>query len=76
MPCLAIDPALCHIPSLYPASPSFLQDTSAPIGSLGLYIKSTILLGRVVNYTQRFPRYLVIPPGESCSSFKRNIKAS
>ncbi|GAA5905111.1 uncharacterized protein JCM6883_004969 [Sporobolomyces salmoneus] len=75
MPGLSIDPLLCHVPSLYHASPSFLQDTSAPIGALGLYIKATILLGRVVNYTQRFPRYLVIPLGESCSSMKRDIKA-
>ncbi|GAA5852757.1 hypothetical protein JCM3766R1_006147 [Sporobolomyces carnicolor] len=75
MPGLSIDPYLCHIPSLYLASPSFLSDTQAPIGSLGLYIKATILLGRVVNYTQRFPRYLRIPPGETCSSIKKDIKA-
>ncbi|GAA5931827.1 uncharacterized protein JCM15063_001579 [Sporobolomyces koalae] len=76
MPSLSIDPKLCHIPSLYFASPSFLEDTSAPIGSLGLYIKATILLGRVVNYTQRFPRYLLIPMGGSCSSIKRDMKAA
>ncbi|GAA6016950.1 hypothetical protein JCM11491_006922 [Sporobolomyces phaffii] len=75
MPGLSIDPMLCHIPSLYLGSPTFLQDTSAPIGSLGLYIKATILLGRVVNYTQRFPRYLTIPAGGTCSSIKRDIKA-
>ncbi|GAA5875603.1 hypothetical protein JCM16303_000680 [Sporobolomyces ruberrimus] len=75
MPGLSIDPRLCHIPSLYLASPDFLQDTSAPIGSLGLYIKATIILGRVVNFTQRFPRYLAIPMGETCSSIKRDIKA-
>jgi len=76
MPGLSIDPQLCYIPSLYHASPSFLEDTSAPIGSLGLYIKATILLGRVVNYTQRFPRYLMIPMGQSCSQIKRDIKAT
>ncbi|GAA6061598.1 hypothetical protein JCM10212_000906 [Sporobolomyces blumeae] len=76
MPCLSIDPELACIPALSLASPSFLGDTTAPIGSLGLYIKATILLGRVVNYTQRFPRYLRIPPGETCSKIKKTMKAT
>jgi hypothetical protein len=30
-----------------------LHETKAPIGSLGLYIKGNVLLGRVINWTQR-----------------------
>ncbi|GAA5868706.1 hypothetical protein JCM1840_004363 [Sporobolomyces johnsonii] len=76
MPSLSIDPNLGYIPALSIASPTFLDDTSAPIGSLGLYIKATILLGRVVNYLQRLPKYIRIPKGQSCSEAKRAAKAS
>ncbi|GAA5959437.1 hypothetical protein JCM21900_003753 [Sporobolomyces salmonicolor] len=74
-PSLSIDPNLGYIPALSIASPSFLEDTSAPIGSLGLYIKATILLGRVVNYLQRLPKYIRIPIGQTCSEAKRAAKA-
>lgn len=30
-----------------------MHETTAPIGSLGLYIKGNVLLGRVINWTQR-----------------------
>ncbi|BGP37658.1 hypothetical protein JCM10449v2_001575 [Rhodotorula kratochvilovae] len=70
LPSLEIDTALGLIPSLSITSPTFLDDTSAPIGSLGLYIKATVLLGRVVNYLGRLPRTKCVQQGESCSKVK------
>ncbi|GAA6049853.1 hypothetical protein JCM3770_004216 [Rhodotorula araucariae] len=70
LPALEIDTALGLVPSLSITSPTFLDDTSAPIGSLGLYIKATVLLGRVVNYLQRLPRTKCVQQGESCSKVK------
>jgi hypothetical protein len=64
------------IPSLNIASPTFLEDTSAPIGSLGLYIKATVLLGRVVNFLQRLPRVKCADAGHPCLEVKEGVKAS
>lgn len=52
MPILAFNDQLGRIDALSLKNPDILKRTSAPIGSMGLYIKATILLGRVVNYIQ------------------------
>jgi len=56
-------------------SPTFLDDTSAPTGSLGLYVKACVLLGRVVNYLQRLPRTKCVKQGAACSAVKAHNKA-
>ncbi|GAA6042228.1 hypothetical protein JCM8097_005105 [Rhodosporidiobolus ruineniae] len=76
MPGLRIDRRTGQIPSLSIKSPSFLEDTSAPVGSLGLYIKATVLLGRVVNFLQRLPRARCIDVGQSCWDVKEALKQS
>lgn len=52
MPELAYDFDLGRIPALSINDESFLKQSKVPIGSMGLYIKGTVLLGRVVNYVQ------------------------
>ncbi|GAA5890830.1 hypothetical protein JCM8208_003067 [Rhodotorula glutinis] len=74
-PSLEIDPTTGLIPSLSIMSPSFLDDTSAPTGSLGLYVKACVLLGRVVNYLQRLPRTKCVKRGAACSAVKAHNKA-
>lgn len=51
LPCLAA--STTFLASRSPKDPNFLQSTSKEIGSMGLYIKAVILLGRVINYLQR-----------------------
>ncbi|GAA5989687.1 hypothetical protein JCM11641_007280 [Rhodosporidiobolus odoratus] len=75
MPSLHITPATGQIPSLSISSPTFLEDSSAPIGSLGLYIKASVLLGRVVNYLQRLPRARCVDIGPDCDELKAMLKA-
>lgn len=65
-----------RIPALSVRNSDFLFDTSAPIGSYGLYVKATILLGRVVNYLQRMPRWQQLPGDVTCSQLKEQVKAS
>ncbi|BGP13549.1 hypothetical protein JCM10213v2_001475 [Rhodosporidiobolus nylandii] len=74
MPTLNIDRTTGQIPSLSISSPTFFEDTSAPIGSLGTYIKATILLGRVVNFLQRLPRARCADIGDTCTNVKAGIK--
>ncbi|GAA5840455.1 hypothetical protein JCM11251_006565 [Rhodosporidiobolus azoricus] len=76
MPSLAIDRRTGQIPSLSISSPTFLTDLSAPIGPLGLYIKATVLLGRVVNYLQRLPRARCVDVGGNCAEVKARLKAT
>ncbi|ORY75339.1 hypothetical protein BCR35DRAFT_306317 [Leucosporidium creatinivorum] len=75
-PSLQIDPLQGRIHTLSLKDPDFLHETTAPIGSLGLYIKGNVLLGRVINWTQRLPRYAVAPEGETCTTMKIKIKES
>ncbi|GAA5922351.1 hypothetical protein JCM3775_005700 [Rhodotorula graminis] len=74
-PSLEIDLATGLIPSLSIMSHSFLEDTSAPTGSLGLYVKACVLLGRVVNYLQRLPRTKCVKRGAACSAVKAHNKS-
>ncbi|GAA6000945.1 uncharacterized protein JCM10292_006506 [Rhodotorula paludigena] len=69
-PAVAIDPRTGHVPALSLSSPDFFGSTDAPIGSLGVYIKATVLLGRVINHLQRLPRSRCVKVGESCSAVK------
>ncbi|GAA5837768.1 hypothetical protein JCM9279_006855 [Rhodotorula babjevae] len=74
-PSLEIDYTTGLIPSLSIMSPTFLDDTSAPTGSLGLYVKACVLLGRVVNHLQRLPRTKCVKRGAACSAVKAANKA-
>ncbi|GAA5905660.1 hypothetical protein JCM6882_008740 [Rhodosporidiobolus microsporus] len=76
MPSLVIDRRTGQIPSLSISSPTFLEDVSAPIGPLGLYIKATVLLGRVVNFLQRLPRARCVDAGGTCAEIKAALKAT
>ncbi|GAA5865866.1 hypothetical protein JCM8547_005740 [Rhodosporidiobolus lusitaniae] len=76
MPSLRIDRTTGQIPSLSINSPHFLEDTSAPIGSIGLYVKATLLLGRVVNFLQRLPRSRCVDRGSDCRTVKEGMKRS
>jgi len=75
-PGLDLDPANVErrIPALSIREPDFLADTSAPIGSFGLYVKATILLGRVINFLQRQPRWQQLPDDVTCSQLKEQVK--
>ncbi|GAA6003285.1 hypothetical protein JCM10207_001843 [Rhodosporidiobolus poonsookiae] len=76
MPGLRIVHSTGQIPPLSISNPAVFEDTSAPVGSLGLYIKATILLGRVVNYLQRLPRARCADRGDSCEEIKARAKQS
>lgn len=56
--------------------PDFLLDYAKPVGSLGQYIKAVVLLGRVINFLQRLPRWQNTSPDKSSSEAKRDIKAT
>lgn len=64
-PSLQIDPLQGRIHTLSLKDPDFLHETTAPIGSLGLYIKGNVLLGRVINWTQRKLCPVLFPLAES-----------
>ncbi|BGP22550.1 hypothetical protein JCM10295v2_001435 [Rhodotorula toruloides] len=75
-PSLLFDNKTLEIPALSISSSNFFEDATAPIGSLGLYIKATVLLGRVVNFLQRnVPRSKCVAQGESCSGVKADFKS-
>ncbi|BGO99959.1 hypothetical protein JCM10021v2_003637 [Rhodotorula toruloides] len=75
-PSLLFDKKTLEIPALSISSSNFFEDATAPIGSLGLYIKATVLLGRVVNFLQRnVPRAKCVEQGESCSGVKAEFKS-
>lgn len=58
-----------QISSISIRSPTFLQEAAAPTGSLGLYVKAVVLLGRVVNFLQRAS--LSLPCGLVANAFAR-----
>ena len=70
----------CYSPateaSLSIRHPDFLLDYAQPVGSLGQYIKAVVLLGRVINFLQRLPRWQNTSSEKSSSEAKRDIKAT
>jgi hypothetical protein len=61
--------------------PEFLNEFAKPVNSVGRYVKSVVLLGRVVNYIQRLPRFEDLQhdkdgEGRTASEFMRSVKAT
>ncbi|KAL8293235.1 hypothetical protein RQP46_000929 [Phenoliferia psychrophenolica] len=71
-------PALTAAVMEHPAvrEPTFLDGETVPVGALGLYIKAVVLLGRVINYLQRLPRYQTMPDGDTCTTIRAKLKAT
>lgn len=69
----------CYSPasesSLSIRHPNFIHEFAQPVGSLGLYVKAVVLLGRVINFLQRLPRTAGID-ARSRIEEQRAIKAS
>lgn len=75
IPELAIDRVTGLIPSLSISSPSFLEESAAPVGSLGTYIRAVVLFGRVITFLQRVPRNPCELQTETCSVIKASARA-
>lgn len=74
MPELAIDCETGLIPSISISSPQFLEDSAVPVGSLGVYIRSVVVFGRVINFLQRVPRNPCELQTLPCSVLKASVK--
>ncbi|SCV67023.1 BQ2448_5669 [Microbotryum intermedium] len=71
-----IDDATGQLTALSIRSPRLFLEKSPAMDSFGLYIKGTILLGRVVNFLQRLPRFHAIPKNETCVTLRQKFMSS
>ncbi|SGY40412.1 BQ5605_C003g02371 [Microbotryum silenes-dioicae] len=71
-----IDDATGQLTALSIRNPRLFVEKSPAMDSFGLYIKGAILLGRVVNFLQRLPRFHALPKNETCISLRHKFMSS